>query len=551
MEVLIIVIIDGVNILSSRNKCFLGFDMILNKLTVDVDRLNRKRITMRKLFVVLALFCLGVFSTFGEENTLYYEVQQAKKTNIYFENVVLEKTTASASALKNFENPNGVFFFKNISINVKQNKNQAINLILPLGAKKMVLELLDVSEFLHNYEVKTSNGKNFPANKDIKHYRGIVKDVGNSLVAITFYENEIVGFVSTDEGNFNIAKDNQSGKHFFYNEKNLKRRPNFECGTVDDISFSYDPNVLSKQRDIFSGNTSASQTRIINKEVRFYVETEYDMYQARGSVSSVEAYITGLFNHVAVLYLNEDILTSVSCIYVWVSNDPYTSANTDTLLNQFQNTRTSIIGDLGILLTFRTTINGGSGGMAASFSGLCNVSIAQKLSVAMLKSSDIIVPTYTWSLYVVTHELGHLFGSPHTHACYWNGNNTAIDGCAGHTELGSCSVPGIPPNGGTMMSYCHWQNVGIIFNLGFGTQPGALIRYRVTNAGCLLACNTPVNFTDQTVTEAVIVNSCGTINVQNTTVNSTGTLNLQAGNSVNINPPFTVNTGGTLTIQVP
>jgi len=497
---------------------------------------------MKNLIVLFAVCCIGVFSAFGEENALYYEVQQAKKSNIYFENAVLERTTASTSALKAFMNPNEVFFFKNISIDVKQSKNKAMNLVIPLKTKNMVLELLEVSEFLNNYEVKTSDGKNFPANKEIKHYRGVVKDVGNSLAAVTFYENEIFGLISTDEGNFNIVKDDQSGKHLLYNEQNLKKRFKFECGTVNDGSLSYDPNVLSIQRDVLSGNVSASQTRVINKEVRFYFETKYDIYQALGSVSSVEVYISAIFNQVALLYLNEDILTSVSCMYIWVSNDPYNSMNMYTLLNQFQNTRTSILGDLGMLLTF-DTINGG----LAVVDGLCAVSTSGKLSVAMLKPYYEVVPTYSWSVYVVAHEFGHLLGSLHTQDCVWNGNNTAIDGC--ETPSG-CPNPGLPSDGGTIMSYCHEHNL-MNFNLGFGLQPGNVIRNSVINANCLLACNTPIDFTNQTVTQGVVVNSCGTINVQNTTVNSTGTLKLQASNGVNINPPFTVNTGGTLTIQVP
>ena len=91
---------------------------------------------------------------------------------------------------------------------------------------------------------------------------------------------------------------------------------------------------------------------------------------------------------------------------------------------------------------------------------------------------------------VVAHELGHLFGSHHTHACRWNGNNTAIDGCAGFVE-GNCGNPGNPSGGGTIMSYCHIRNIGINFSRGFGPQPGNVIRNNVANASCVQVCDTP------------------------------------------------------------
>jgi hypothetical protein len=47
-----------------------------------------------------------------------------------------------------------------------------------------------------------------------------------------------------------------------------------------------------------------------------------------------------------------------------------------------------------------------------------------------------------WDVFVVSHEMGHNFGGPHTHDM-----NPPIDGCA----YGDCSVA---PNG-TIMSYCH------------------------------------------------------------------------------------------------
>ncbi len=101
------------------------------------------------------------------------------------------------------------------------------------------------------------------------------------------------------------------------------------------------------------------------------------------------------------------------------------------------------------------------------------------------------VPTYSWSVEVVTHEQGHNMGSKHTHACAWNGNNTAIDGCgqqAGYSE-GTCATGPIPSTGGTIMSYCHLNAVGINFNNGFGTQPKNVIVNNINAATCLTACS--------------------------------------------------------------
>jgi hypothetical protein len=199
----------------------------------------------------------------------------------------------------------------------------------------------------------------------------------------------------------------------------------------------------------------------------------------------VTNYVTGFFNQSAVLYSNESIPIALSQVYVWTSNDPYSdTGDSSTMLSGFQSYRNSFNGDLGHLVAFH-----GGGGIAAGFSGFCNANIDNRQCFSGVNSSYSNVPTYSWTVQVFTHEMGHLMGSRHTHACVWNGNNTQIDGC--YTPEGTCSQVGYPSGGGTIMSYCHLSGrPGINFNNGFGSQPGNVIRSRFNAASCLGTCDT-------------------------------------------------------------
>jgi hypothetical protein len=90
-------------------------------------------------------------------------------------------------------------------------------------------------------------------------------------------------------------------------------------------------------------------------------------------------------------------------------------------------------------------------------------------------------PTAVWDIMVTTHELGHNFGSPHTH-CY----DPPIDQCFG-TETGCYAgpasalpsgCPGIGQGCATVMSYCHllfpgMSNISLTYGAGhpYGVDP--------------------------------------------------------------------------------
>lgn len=309
------------------------------------------------------------------------------------------------------------------------------------------------------------------------HYRGVLQGHSGSIAAFSFAEGEVMGLISTPTyGNLVLGKvpgGESSGLHILYQDTPLLEAHHLACASDDDSAPAYLPHQLIDPLDFRN-----------SKCARIYLEVDNDIFVNKGGTAGATAYITGLFNQVATLYANENLSIAIAEIFVWTTNSPYSGTNPATLLNQFQTLRTSFNGDLAHLVSYKP-----SGGIAV-LSGFCHPLVIAKMGVSGIHSSFSNVPTYSWSVMVLAHELGHQFGSKHTHACAWNGNNTAIDGCAGFVE-GSCPLPPLPAQGtGTIMSYCHITPVGINLSLGFGPQPGAVMRNAFAAASCLGTCTT-------------------------------------------------------------
>ncbi len=367
------------------------------------------------------------------------------------------------------------------------NRNaQSLTLRFPTFAGTPVeLELVQVNLFAPGFRVVTSDSQGTPvAHNSGVHYWGMIKGSEGSLAAISVFQDEIIGFYSSDTvGNFVLGKlggANPARDHILYAEKDLTGSIPVECDMPDDNA-AFSPDQLD-----------AESTAQVTRCVKVFIEADFDLFQNKGSVTETVNYVTGVFNQSAALYNNEGIPISISEIFVWTSPSPYTGGDSFTQLAQFQNTRTSFNGDVAHLIDLQN-----QGGVAAGFNGFCNPNRSQSQCYSGIFPFFSDVPTYSWTVYVFTHEMGHLFGSRHTHACVWNGNGTAIDGCgqaAGFSE-GGCGMGAVPGDGGTVMSYCHLNSVGINFSKGFGPQPGNVIRGEFNNAGCLGTCGEPSNGT--------------------------------------------------------
>lgn len=193
---------------------------------------------------ILFIFFYVVFTlqNINSQNELYREIQNKKET-IAFQQISPFQVSKenNTSLLNQFKDK--ISFFRYSPLSMKS-VGKAISMEIPLGVdRKMEIEIVDITD-TYCYEVVTDQGDRYQPDKNIKHYRGVVRNNVNSIVALTCFEDEIMGIIVTEDGNFNIAYDRTTGLHVFYNDRSLKDRYPFLCSTVDDESVTYDAEVL-------------------------------------------------------------------------------------------------------------------------------------------------------------------------------------------------------------------------------------------------------------------------------------------------------------------
>jgi hypothetical protein len=350
----------------------------------------------------------------------------------------------------------------------------ALELPFPEGPAVVDLERVEITA--DGFQVRVSSEGGAVEAPPGLHYRGIIRGVEGAVAAVSIFEKEVMAIIGDARGDRVIGRfaNDAEGLHACYWEHDLRGTFMGACGTADlPLPDAVEPR----------GDGGAKTVRCVT----IYWEAAYDLFLNKGSVANVTSYLTGLFNQMATLFANDGVNVVLQEIFVWNTASPYNATTSSGKLNQFGQVRTSFNGNLAHLIDL-----GGTGGIAW-LNTLCS-STNYRMAYSGINSSYSNVPTYSWSVEVVTHETGHNLGSSHTHACVWNGNNTAIDGCgqsAGYSE-GSCPQGPLPPSsvGGTIMSYCHLTSSTIKFANGFGPQPAELIRLRVNTATCLASCGT-------------------------------------------------------------
>jgi hypothetical protein len=186
------------------------------------------------------------------------------------------------------------------------------------------------------------------------------------------------------------------------------------------------------------------------------VETDYELYAKFGSAANLTKYVGDLFSFVSAVYQRDVLVTlQVNYLSIWTTTaDPWnatsdTSAALSEFVGYWNTNRTAVPRATAHMLSGK-----GLGGGVAYLNALCN-GFGYGVSASLAGVAPTNISTTYWDFMVVTHELGHNFGSPHTH-CY----SPAVDQC--YSGESGCYVgpTSVPPEKGTVMSYCHLLSGG-------------------------------------------------------------------------------------------
>lgn len=156
---------------------------------------------------------------------------------------------------------------------IVEDKPEALEVNFPYGNGEVTVQLVKNNIFTNDFQVQTDKGAR--AYTPGVYYQGIIKGDNSSVVAFSFFDNDVVGVASINElGNIVVGKTTNSEDFVSYSDYKLKEKNPFTCGT-DELPenigkySSYDPN---SKKSTLTANC-----------IRVYYEVGYGPYTQHSS----------------------------------------------------------------------------------------------------------------------------------------------------------------------------------------------------------------------------------------------------------------------------
>ena len=313
---------------------------------------------------------------------------------------------------------------------------------------------------------------------DSVRFRGHVQGEPESMAVISVDEQgEVRGLIATEGRLFLLEQESTFSRAAgMFPKREIRQwsestigqsRGNWTCGH----NHEQHANLPGMTRPAFESLIGQAERALtahkvggLSYAVDVAVETDFeywDLFEDPGESTATVTdqatdYVAELFGVLATVYAR-DVQTELRVSYLKLysggsGSDPWTASNPGTALDQlmsYWNQNRS-----GVDRTITHFLSGKNQGGGVAYLGvMCSQSYAYGVTAGIDGNYSPSNPYLVWDFYAVAHEIGHNFGSPHTH-CY----NPPVDQCfngEGGCYSGSTSLPG---DGGSIMSYCHLQN---------------------------------------------------------------------------------------------
>jgi hypothetical protein len=328
---------------------------------------------------------------------------------------------------------------------------------------------------------------------DLSVWMGTLAGDGSSQIALSASQAGLQGWVSSGGELFHLVSDS-ADTIWFVAERALEARgmqSQASC-RAEDLP-EYDE-FLAKRPAVGGGTIKAGGSPALY-QCKIALETDWQLHQVfNQNLAAETTYVTSLLTWVAYRY-EEQIGTQLTFPYIafYTSpNDPWhaqdVGGSSIDLLYEFQ---AAWQGGLPLGTDLAAFLSGaGLGGGVAWLPGLCNG--PYNFSVSGNIDGDVTFPVQVspsnWDFMVLAHEVGHNFGSPHSHDYC-----PPLDQCAPAGYFGGCQTQQVCTNQGTLMSYCHLCSGGLANVTTYFHPANATDMRAWVEATCLpLYCTDPI-----------------------------------------------------------
>jgi hypothetical protein len=382
--------------------------------------------------------------------------------------------------------------------------NESVRMLaLPVGGELIDLDLERFDVWTDDAVFVIDNAEH--AKPDITLLRGSVVGKDDSLVVVGIGAHATNGFIEMNGTTYSISSGGiqNADAQNINNQNELlitdlaeirldEARPNCAIDEGNFIDFAplgqpvYDEETLAQHGNSHGNNTRGSTPCRV---ARIAIDSDYEWTQERFGGNAVAAAEYSLFLMAAIseVYQRDvNVRLAVPYLRTFSSNvDPYNGTTEPDPLNQVRDhwraAQQHVERDLTHLFTGANTSYGG----VAYLSVMCNDQWGYGVSSYMdgafpypLQQNS----NQNWDLVVVSHELGHNFGTLHTHDGYEPVIDNCGNGCTGNLN-------------GTIMSYCHTCSGGLP-NIDLRFHPRVqdrILSYLAVDAPCNLTPSAGAN----------------------------------------------------------